>query len=189
LASHPHTRFLFGLGGRDGGPPLCLEFRDARKFGRVHLTFGGPPERIGTLGPDAWQGDWAEPYLASRLKGRRTPVKSFLLDQRNLAGIGNIYADEILWLARLSPLHPAGAISRQGAKRLANLIPQRLGEGVELLGCSISDFVDTQGRAGRFQQTLRAYGRAGQACSRCGQTMKRVVIAGRSSTYCPGCQR
>jgi formamidopyrimidine-DNA glycosylase len=186
---HTHTRFLFELGSAEARPSLCLEFRDARKFGRVHLTFGALPERMRALGPDAWRGAWAEDYLASRLKGRRTPVKSFLLDQRNLAGIGNIYADEILWLARISPLRPGGTIGPRRVKRLATLIPERLGEGVELLGCSISDFVDTQGRSGGFQQTLRAYGRQGQKCSRCGKTMKRVVIAGRSSTYCPGCQR
>jgi formamidopyrimidine-DNA glycosylase len=183
----PHTRFLFELVDRDG-LPITLEFRDMRKFGRVHLTEGGPAPRLEALGPDAWQGSWDAAYLAGRLRGRTTTLKTFLLDQRHLSGIGNIYADEILWWTELSPLRESGKLSSTEVARLTEEIPRRLNEGVELLGCSLSDFVDTAGNPGTFQDWLRAYGRRGEACARCGGVFERVVIGGRGTTYCPGCQ-
>jgi formamidopyrimidine-DNA glycosylase len=182
-----HTRFVFGLVD-DDGERTRLEFRDMRKFGRLHLTTGAPAPRLGGLGPDAWQGSWDRDYLEERLRGRTAPLKAFLLDQRHLAGIGNIYADEILWWAGLSPLRPSGSLSGEEVTRLAEEIPHRLGEGVRLLGCSISDFVDTQGQSGSFQDWLQAYGRYGQVCGRCGGTLVRVVVGGRGTAYCPGCQ-
>ncbi len=186
--AHPHTRFLFRLEDAVGNV-TCLEFRDARKFGRVHLTPATWPSRLEALGPDAWLGDWDAAYLARRLEGRRVPLKAFLLDQRHLAGIGNIYADEILWWVGLSPLRPAGSLHAEEVLRLAGEIPRRLEEGVRRLGCTLSDFVDTDGKPGTFQENLRAYGRQGLPCSRCGAIMVRVVIAGRGTAYCPGCQR
>ena len=150
---------------------------------------GNPALPAEALGPDAWLGDWDAAYLARRLEGRRAPLKAFLLDQRHLAGIGNIYADEILWWVGLSPLRPAGSLHAEEVLRLAAEIPRRLEEGVRRLGCTLSDFVDTDGKPGTFQENLRAYGRQGLPCSRCGAIMVRVVIAGRGTAYCPGCQR
>jgi formamidopyrimidine-DNA glycosylase len=185
--SSPHTRFVFRL--TDGGASeVALEFRDIRKFGRVHLTQGGPAPRLRALGPDAWLGEWDGEYLKARLAKRSAPLKAFLLDQRRLAGIGNIYADEILWWTELSPLRPGGSLLSVEVEALAREIPHRLGEGVKFLGCSLSDFVDTMGRQGEFQNWLRAYGRQGQVCGRCGGTFVRVVIAGRGTSYCPDCQ-
>jgi formamidopyrimidine-DNA glycosylase len=200
-----HTRFVFRLedrgiatatspGAQDGGAPLVprtvrLEFRDMRKFGRLHLTAGGPAPRLEQLGPDAWKGDWDAAYLAGRLQGRTAPLKAFLLDQRHLAGIGNIYADETLWWTSLSPLREAGSLSEQQVECLAAEIRTRLGEGVRLLGCSLSDFVDTAGEPGEFQEWLQAYGRQGQECRRCGGTMARTVVGGRGTAYCPDCQK
>jgi formamidopyrimidine-DNA glycosylase len=182
-----HTRFLFRL--RDAhGRSITLQFRDIRKFGRLHLTAGGPAPRIVGLGPDAWRGSWDPDYLKRRLHGRTAPLKAFLLDQRHLSGIGNIYADEILWWTGLSPLRRCGSLSTTEVGRLAEEIPRRLDEGVRLLGCSISDFVDTQGEPGAFQDWLRAYGRQGQECGRCGARLERVVVGGRGTAYCPGCQ-
>jgi formamidopyrimidine-DNA glycosylase len=183
-----HSRFSFVLAGVNGDR-VRLEFRDMRKFGRVHLTSGAPAPRLEGLGPDAWQGSWDRDYLERKLRGRTAPLKAFLLDQRHLAGIGNIYADEILWWTGLSPLRSSGSLSAEEITRLAGEIRRRLGEGVRLLGCSLSDFVDTEGRAGSFQDWLRAYGRQGQACSRCGGVLERVVVGGRGTAYCPGCQR
>jgi formamidopyrimidine-DNA glycosylase len=183
-----YTRFVFHLSGKENQRAL-LEFRDMRKFGRLHLTVGEPAPRLQNLGPDAWQGSWDEAYLKERLRGRMSPLKAFLLDQRHLAGIGNIYADEILWWTRLSPLRAAGSLSSEEVIRLEHEIPRRLGEGVRLLGCSIADFVDTQGKEGKFQEWLRAYGKHGQPCSRCGLPMARVVVVGRGTTFCPGCQK
>jgi formamidopyrimidine-DNA glycosylase len=182
-----HCRFSFGL---RGGPrdERRLEFRDMRKFGRLHLTKGAPAPRLSGLGPDAWRGPWDADYLRQRLQGRTAPLKAFLLDQRHLAGIGNIYADEILWWTGLSPKRPCGALSASDGDRLAQEIPRRLGEGVRFLGCSLSDFVDTQGKQGDFQNWLQAYGKQGQTCGRCGGTFLRTVVAGRGTSYCPGCQ-
>lgn len=183
-----HTRFSFKLS--DGGADeVTLEFRDIRKFGRMHFTEGAPAPRLNALGPDAWRGDWGDDYLTRRLEKRSAPLKAFLLDQRHLAGIGNIYADEILWWSALSPLRPSGDLCAEEIRVLAQEIPRRLTEGVRFLGCSLSDFVDTMGQQGDFQNWLKAYGKQGQICSRCGGTFLRTVVAGRGTSYCPGCQR
>jgi formamidopyrimidine-DNA glycosylase len=182
-----HTRFLFEMADGDGRLTR-LEFRDIRKFGRLHLTEGAPAPRLRALGPDAWLGEWGAGYLGQSLQKRKAPLKAFLLDQRHLSGIGNIYADEILWWAGLSPLRAGGSLSAEEVARLAEEIPRRLGEGVRLLGCTLSDFVDTEGRPGGFQERLQAYGRQGQVCARCGDTLVRVIVGGRGTAYCPGCQ-
>jgi formamidopyrimidine-DNA glycosylase len=189
-----HTRFAFSLstyGGAAGGEGglLRLEFRDARKFGRLHLTADGPAPRLALLGPDAWQGDWDAAYLEQRLGRRTAPLKAFLLDQRHLAGIGNIYADEILWWTALSPVRAAGSLVEEQVCCLADEIRRRLSEGVRLLGCSLSDYVDTEGMRGSFQEWLQAYGRHGLPCRRCGGTLVRTVVGGRGTSYCPDCQR
>ncbi len=186
----PHDRFVFPLDARDSdAPEALLVFRDIRKFGRVHLTSGGPAARVGRMGPDAWPGDdWDEAGLAAMIRGRRAPLKAVLLDQRHLAGIGNIYADEILFAAGLSPVRPAGSLSTDEIGKLAVDIKLTLAEGVRLRGCSISDYVDTSGAGGGFQRVLRAYGRHGQECLRCGGTMVRTIVAGRGTAFCPSCQ-
>ncbi len=182
-----HARFVFRMRNSDG-LAKTLEFRDMRKFGRLHLTRAAPAPRLAALGPDAWRGAWGADYLKGRLRGRSAPLKAFLLDQRHLAGIGNIYADEILWWTELSPLRPSGSVTDGEAERLAGEIPRRLSEGVKFLGCSLSDFVDTEGKQGDFQNWLRAYGKQGQTCERCGSTFVRTVVAGRGTSYCAGCQ-
>ncbi len=208
--SGAHTRFAFRLAAGDpagagatgaqpvdhgaaatagAGREVRLEFRDMRKFGRFHLTVGGPAPRLKQLGPDAWTGDWDADYLTRRLHGRTAPLKAFLLDQRHLAGIGNIYADEILWWTALSPLREAGSLAEEQVCCLADEIRVRLSEGVRLLGCSLSDYVDTEGQPGSFQDWLQAYGRQGLECRRCGAGMVRTVVAGRGTAYCPECQR
>jgi formamidopyrimidine-DNA glycosylase len=185
-----HTRFVFRLAGaEDAGRVARLEFRDMRKFGRLHLTAGGPAPRLALLGPDAWQGQWDAAYLLRLVHGRSAPLKAFLLDQRHLAGIGNIYADEILWWTALSPVRAAGSLVEEQVCCLADEIRTRLTEGVRLLGCTLSDFVDTEGRAGSFQDWLQAYARQGRACRRCGGTMTRTVVGGRGTAYCPDCQK
>jgi formamidopyrimidine-DNA glycosylase len=204
-----HTRFVFALGraGRSraavaaraaaaasgvpapaGAGDVLLVFNDPRKFGRVHLTHG-PPPRLRLLGPDALVDDWTVDDLSALLAGRRAPLKAFLLDKRHLTGIGNIYADEILFASELSPLRPAGSLSGDDVARLAEQIRGQLAEGVRLRGCSISDYVDAQGRKGSFQEVLQAYGRHGRECRRCGGTLARAIVAGRGTAYCPVCQR
>lgn len=181
VGDHVRFTFLFESDTR-------LVFRDMRKFGRLHLTRGGPAARLEGMGPDAWQGAWSAADLAAMLSRRTAPVKAFLLDQQHLAGIGNIYADEILFAARLSPLRPAGSLSPAEVERLAAAIREKLEEGVRLRGCSISDYVDAAGQAGGFQRALQVYGRHGRICVRCGATLARAVVAGRGTAYCPACQ-
>lgn len=179
-----HERFAVVL---DGGGTRFV-FRDVRKFGRLHVTEGRPADRLDRLGPDAWLGEWDTNYLTARLRGRSAPLKAFLLDQRHLAGIGNIYADEILYAARLSPLRPAGELHGPEIERLAGEIREQLGEGVRLKGCSISDFVDTEGSQGSFQDSLLAYGRQGEPCMECGRPLTRTIVGGRGTAYCRFCQ-
>ena len=186
LEPHKHTRFAFLL--EHEGAACRLDFRDARKFGRVCLTVGGPAPRLSNLGPDAWLGEWDADYLAVRLNKRKMPVKAFLLDQQHLSGIGNIYADEILWWTNISPLRSCSDLTAEEIGRLATEIRVQLEEGVKRLGCTFSDFVDTEGKPGTFQEQLKAYGRQGKACSRCGATMEKIVVAGRGTTYCSSCQ-
>jgi formamidopyrimidine-DNA glycosylase len=183
----PHSRFAFRL-NPDGSGCHHLVFRDIRKFGRLHLTAGRHPERLLPLGPDALEGDWNAAFLADLLRDRRAPLKAFLLDQRRLAGIGNIYADEILWGARLSPLRPAGSLSGEEIVRLSEQIRLQLAEGVRRKGSSISDFVDPDGQRGGMQEVLQAYGRHGEPCARCGTLLSRTVVAGRGTAFCPSCQ-
>ena len=161
-----------------------------RKFGRLHLTAGGPAPRLAVLGPDAWKGEWDAAYLERRLRGRSAPLKAFLLDQRHLAGIGNIYADEILWWTALSPLRQAGSLVEEQV-----VLPGRGDTHADYpkeCGCSAARCPTSstpRGRPGSFQEWLQAYGRQGQDCRRCGGTMVRTVVGGRGTAYCPGCQR
>lgn len=182
----PHDRFVLAL-NREGCKAWFV-FRDVRKFGRVELTAGAPAPRVAGLGPDGWAGEWDAAYLAGRLAGRTAAVKALLLDQSILAGVGNIYADEALFEARIRPTRPGGSLSQGEVERLAVAVRSTLDRGVRALGCSISDFVHVDGRLGSMQQELRAYRRHGQECGRCGRILERTIIAGRGSAYCPGCQ-
>lgn len=192
----PHDRFVFSLtrtgdGGADAGGAegkAWFVFRDIRKFGRVELTSGGPAERVARLGPDGWRGEWDAEYLERRLKGRKAPIKALLLDQRILAGVGNIYADESLFQAGILPFRAGGSLSSEEVGRLAKAVRAALDRGVRALGCSISDFVHVDGRLGSMQENLQAYGRQGLDCTRCGSTLQRTIVGGRGTAYCPGCQ-
>ncbi len=134
---------------------------------------------------------FSEPYLVARLKGRATPVKSALLDQRVVAGLGNIYVSEVLHRAGISPKRPAGRIA---APRVAGLVPiirSVLGEAIEAGGSSLRDYRQTDGELGYFQHSFRVYDREGAPCPTpgCTGTVARIVQSGRSSFYCPLCQR
>jgi formamidopyrimidine-DNA glycosylase len=122
-------------------------------------------------------------------KGRKTPIKSALLNQSLLSGIGNIYADESLFRAGLRPRRQAASLTRADLLRLYDAIQQVLAEAITAGGSSISDYVDASGDSGFFQLQHRVYQRTGQPCMVCGSCIKRVVVAGRSSHYCPRCQR
>jgi formamidopyrimidine-DNA glycosylase len=119
---------------------------------------------------------------------RRLPVKNLLMDQRVVAGIGNIYASEILFRAGISPLRPASDLSLRDWKKVVRAVREALGRAVRCRGTSISDWKDLFGEKGEYQRHLLVYGRAGKACRRCGATVRRVALSGRGTFYCPGCQ-
>lgn len=181
---HTHLEIVF-----DG--ETALRFVDARKFGRVHLFRSS--EELGDflaerLGPDSLV-DFDEAVLSAKLHGRRGRIKSLLLDQAFLAGVGNLYADEALWEARVHPLRSADSLSRVEVRRLARAIKHVLTLGIERRGTSISNYLDADGSPGENQEFLKAYGREGQPCPRCGRPIQRIVIGGRSSFFCAHCQR
>lgn len=181
-----HTHLVLDL---EGG--LALHYVDPRKFGRIYL-FHTPEARTAFL--DAQLGQ--EPlelmggaHLAVLLRGRRGRIKSLLLDQTFLAGLGNLYADEALWEARVHPLRSADSLSHAEIKRLAEAIQSVLLRALEHRGTSFSDYRDAEGALGENQDYLNAYGRGGAPCPRCGTALRRLVFGQRSSHYCPRCQR
>lgn len=165
-----------------------LRFVDPRTFGELFVTTPDLPELSG-LGPDALS--ISAPELASVLAGRRARLKPLLLDQRVLAGIGNIYSDEILWTARLRWSRTADRLRPGEFGRLHQAITSVLAGAVEARGSSLGDgqYVDLSGTAGGYQLRHAAYGRAGLPCSRCGRPIERTVVAQRSHFWCRRCQR
>ena len=179
---HTHLRLRF----EDGGPAVFL--RDVRKFGKVRLLGPDQPEpRLEKLGVDALQASGKRLHQASR--GRVTQIKNLLLDQSVIAGTGNIYADEALFLAGIRPTRRAGRVSRRDYDRLVRSLRGVLRRAIETGGSSISDFIAPDGSDGSYQDERRVYGRAGECCYVCGSTIRRVVIGQRSTHYCPSCQR
>jgi formamidopyrimidine-DNA glycosylase len=178
----PHTHVVFELDdGRE------LRYVDSRRFGRMLVL----PEAMvqafhGGLGREPLE--IPEEEFRQRLAGRRARIKALLLDQRLLRGIGNIYADESLWRARIHPARLAVRLQARQLKELWQAIRYVLRAAIRLHGSSISDFVDAEGNPGEYQQHHRVYGREGQACRRCKTSIRRVIVAGRSSYFCPRCQ-
>ena len=179
---HTHLRLRFA----DGGPEVWM--RDARKFGKaLWLAPGASDARLDRLGPDALAADGGQLFVASR--GRRVAVKSLLLDQAVLAGVGNIYADEALFFAGVRPTRAAGRVTRAEWERIASALRRVLLRSIETGGSSISDYLAPDGRDGAYQDERRVYDRAGAPCRRCATPIRRLVIGARSSHYCPRCQR
>jgi len=178
----PHTRALFHLAG-----PCDLYFADTRKFGRLYLTYE-PAEIVSRLGPEPLGDDFSAGWLTTALRGRRTRIKPLLLDQTFIAGIGNIYADEALFLAGLHPSRVADSLSAGEAGRLHAAIREVLQSAIARRGTTLSDYRDAEGERGQNQEFLRVYGRAGWPCERCGRPIERTVIGQRSAHFCPACQ-
>lgn len=160
-----------------------LRFVDPRRFGRLSVSLEG----FETAGFEPLEVD-LERFI-SLFRGRNTPIKSALLNQKLLRGVGNIYADESLFRAGIRPRRRAASISREQLGKLFMAVKEVLREAIALGGSSISDYVDADGEEGFFQLRHRVYGREGEACLICKSPVKRVVIAGRSSHYCPKCQK
>lgn len=180
----PHTHLVLEF--EDGGPGL--RFRDVRKFGKVRLLATGESDsRLEKLGRDALSVDGELLFEASR--ARRVPIKTLLLDQGVLAGVGNIYADEALFLAGIRPTRPARRVTREQCNKLAEQVRRVLERSIETGGSSISDYIAPDGNDGQFQKERRVYAREGEECSTCASVIRRIVISTRSSHFCPGCQR
>ncbi len=185
----PHIRLLAPLETEAGRPEEALLFRDIRKFGRIWC--GTPQELDGLkslqrLGPDALLISPEE--FTSRLRARRGRLKSLLLDQHFLAGLGNIYADEALYAARLHPLKNPQKLTLQEIVTLHRSIQKILQRALAAGGSSIDDYRHPDGSQGWFQRVLKAYGRTGKPCPRCGAAIQRIVLGQRGSWFCPCCQ-
>lgn len=160
-----------------------LVFADVRQFGRMRLVEKG--ERWdAALGAEPLRKSFTPERFIAMLAGRSTPVKVLLLDQRRIAGIGNIYACEALWEAGIRPDKPAGSLSKPSVRRLHRALVEVLRRAVRMRGSSIDDYVDSEGLRGGFQNALSVYGRAGKKCSRCGGEIVRTVLGGRGTWWC-----
>lgn len=186
-AKHDHVVLDMEGGAR-------VTFNDARRFGMMDLTPTASAEAhplLAGIGPEPLGNAFSEAYLASRLKDRNTPVKSALLDQKLVAGLGNIYVCEVLFRARIDPRRQAGRIAPARAAALVPVIREVLGEAIEAGGSSLKDYRQADGELGYFQHAFRVYDREGAPCVTpgCTGTIRRVVQSGRSSFFCPICQR
>jgi len=177
-----HTRALLHL---DNGH--VLHFQDQRKFGRFYLVENAD-EVVGHLGPEPLDPEWRVEDLARALRSRRAPIKALLLDQRVVAGIGNIYADEALFLARVHPLRPGGDLSEEEVQRLHEAIRLVLAQAIALRGSSISTYLPPSGQQGEYQEARRVFRREDAPCPRCGTPIERIRVRGRSTFFCPACQ-
>ncbi|MBV9444260.1 MAG: bifunctional DNA-formamidopyrimidine glycosylase/DNA-(apurinic or apyrimidinic site) lyase [Acidobacteriaceae bacterium] len=163
-----------------------LLFDDIRTFGRFEF-FSAPPANLTNVGPDALVVSFEEFY--SRMRKRKGSLKVLLLNQSFIAGVGNIYADEALFAARIHPLARSGRLSERRARVLYESLGEVLALAIEHRGSSISDYVDGAGEQGSFQSLHNVYGRQGETCLRCEGTIRRIVVAQRGTHYCPRCQR
>ena len=178
----PHVRAWFELS--DG---RRLVFTDMRKFGRIWLV-PDPGPLLAGLGPEPMEASFTAEALAERIRGRRTAIKPLLLDQTVVAGVGNIYADESLFLAGIHPRRPASSLTDDEICRLWRAIRGVLNEAVEQRGTTVRDYHPPLGGYGNYMALRRVYQRTGQPCPNCGTPISRIVIAQRSAHFCPHCQ-
>jgi formamidopyrimidine-DNA glycosylase len=200
-----HDHVDIALAGRGARPGRVLRFNDPRRFGC--LLWQAPGEvhpLLRDLGPEplsegsdgtasngaafdgaAFNGD----YLFARSRGRKAPVKTFLMDQRIVVGVGNIYAAEALFAAGISPLRAAGRVSRERYAALAEAVRRILAHAIARGGTTLRDFLAPDGAPGYFEQELAAYGRGGEPCPRCGRALRQASIGQRTTSWCPNCQR
>jgi len=178
----PYTRATISLDdGRE------LRWTDLRRFGTWRLA-DTPEQAIPQMGPEPLEDAWRADDLAAALKDRRAPVKAALLDQRRVAGLGNIYADESLHLARIHPRRPAGSLAPDELQRLHQAIRAVLNRALDLRGSTSSTYMDGMGERGTMQDEWRVYHRTGAPCAECGTLITRLVVAGRGTHICLKCQ-
>ena len=168
----------------------CLRFNDPRRFGSfLWLAQGETHPLLSHLGPEPLSDTFDGDYLYQRSRGRRIPVKSLIMDGKVVVGVGNIYANEALFLSGIHPVRAAGRISRRRYERLAKNIKQVLTSAIEQGGTTLRDFVGGDGKPGYFAQQLYVYGRGERPCKQCGNPLREVRVGQRSTVYCVACQR
>ncbi len=183
--AHTHISLHF----EDG---CALHYRDIRKFGKIRLVPRDSPQyfqQLARVGADPLSPDWSCQPFVSAAKNSHRPIKAIILDQQIAAGVGNIYADEALFVAGIRPTTRGHRLSKARLERLFEAIPQVLQKGLENGGTSFSDYVNADGQQGQNQESLLAYGRYGQPCVRCGNLLLRDTVAQRTSSWCGHCQR
>jgi formamidopyrimidine-DNA glycosylase len=185
LPDDPYTRAVINL---DDGSDVA--YRDVRRFGTWMLVEPGElePYLAKRLGTEPLGNRFSAKELATRLAGRRAPVKAAILDQRTVAGVGNIYADEALWRARIHPLRPAGELGPAELRALHRGIRRALETGVTRQGATLRDYAQPSGAAGSMQDEFKVYGRDGEPCPRCRSSIVKTRVGGRGTWYCPTCQ-
>ncbi len=182
---HTRVRFELDSGGR-------LVYVDPRRFGTGHLLNGielRDAYLLERLGVEPFTPGFTADHLFGLTRGRRAPIKAFVLDQRRIAGVGNIYADEALFRAGIHPLRPAGRLTRRQLERLREGIELSLQAGIDAKGASIDDFRHIDGARGSFQDRFLIHRRAGEPCPQCGATVRKIVVCGRGTYVCERCQR
>ncbi len=182
----PHTRVRFEL---DAGHRLV--YVDPRRFGTGHLLFGAVARDAylsARLGVEPFTPEFTAEHLRRIARGRKAPVKAFVLDQRRIAGVGNIYADEALFRAGIHPLRAAGRLTAAQWTQLRDGIEDALSAGIEAKGASIDDFRHVDGARGSFQDRFLIHRREGEPCPRCGQAVRKIVVGGRGTYVCEHCQ-
>ena len=185
----PHDHVDIALAGRSGAGRV-LRFADPRRFGC--LLWQPPGEThplLARLGPEPLDDGFDGDYLFTRSRGRKAPVKAFLMDQQVVVGVGNIYVAEALFAAGVSPLRPAGQVSRGRYARIADEIRAVLSHAIARGGTTLRDFISPDGAPGYFEQELSAYGRGGEPCPRCGRPLRQALVAQRATVWCGTCQR
>ena len=184
IRPHDHIDFHFG-------DEKVLRFNDPRRFGSVHWCTGAALDHplLNRLGIEPLQTEFNGTYLFERSRQRNIAVKNFIMDAHIVVGVGNIYANEALFLARIRPTTEAGSISRLRYERLADSIKLILQRAIDAGGTTLRDFVGFDGQPGYFALELDVYGRAGKSCIQCGKRLKGIVLGQRQTVFCPNCQR
>lgn len=182
---HDHVEFLFT-------DQTALRYNDVRKFGRMQLVATGTEKTvtgISKLGVEPNSAEFSDAYFLNHLKKKSKNIKNTLLDQTVVAGLGNIYVDEVLWRTKIHPLSLAKDLPSKKVKELRQNINEIITEAIKLQGTTVHTFLNAKGQTGGFQNKLQVYGRAGEACQDCGTNLEKIKVNGRGTTFCPKCQK
>jgi formamidopyrimidine-DNA glycosylase len=182
--THDHVDIVLETG-------QCLRFNDPRRFGSLHFTEGDPGEHplLRRLAPEPLEAGFDGAYLARMARRRKVAIKQFIMDSHVVVGVGNIYASESLFRAGIRPRRAAGRVTRDEMDRLAKAIQAVLEEAIKVGGTTLRDYVSPEGASGYFRQKLFVYERAGEPCRRCKTPVRQITQGGRSTYYCPTCQK